>query len=123
MYREIANYDRRFQVWKYTVGHSQLLLRSTKSPDHATRVDVLFKGVAEFRLPTSFDGLSIREIPKDDRQETANLHLLTSLSPDTRVFVIQGNDFSGYVAALAALHHEDEGEYYAPSFFARHNII
>jgi hypothetical protein len=56
MLTKILDSDRKFQVWKYTVGHSQLLLRSTKSPDCSTRIDVLFKGVSEFHLPASFVG-------------------------------------------------------------------
>jgi hypothetical protein len=51
--------DRHFQAWRYEVGHAQLLLRSVKDDHHASRVDVLFKGVKAIDLPTKFDGFQI----------------------------------------------------------------
>jgi hypothetical protein len=39
------------------------------------------------------------------------------------VVTVKGVDFLGYVAALMALCHEDEGEYDAPSFFSKNNIL
>ncbi len=44
--RALVSYpDRRFQLWAYTVSHGSLLLRSTKTDDEPTRVDVLFRNV------------------------------------------------------------------------------
>src|SRR4051794_7357175 len=51
--------DRHFQIWRYEVGHAQLLLRSVKDDHHASRIDVLFKTVKAIDLPTRFDGLQI----------------------------------------------------------------
>jgi hypothetical protein len=48
--------NRPFQVWRAVVGHSQLLLRSTKSDAENTRVDVLFKPVRAMKLRTLLDG-------------------------------------------------------------------
>ena len=47
MRNEIINSKRMFQIWSFVVSHTELLLRSTKSPDHRTRIDVFFKGVGE----------------------------------------------------------------------------
>lgn len=123
MNTELINSERRFQIWKYTVGHSQLLLRSTKSAECSTRIDVFFKGVKEFHLPTSFTGLSITEASEVDARRLCNLRQSPSFSKDVKIFKIQGSDFIGYVAALIALCHEDEGEYDDPSFFAKNNIL
>ena len=41
----VANFQRPFQVWLYSVSHGQLLLRSNRSDQLATRVDVLFTRV------------------------------------------------------------------------------
>jgi hypothetical protein len=49
--------DRLFQMWLFTVGMTRLLLRSTKSEEHPTRIDVLFQGVQFIGLPTRLDGL------------------------------------------------------------------
>ena len=120
---EIINSEREFQIWQYTVGHRQLLLRSTKSPDFPTRIDVFFKGVSELHLPTAFSGLSIREASDRDIRELCGLLNSQSLAKGVKVFKLQGIDFLGYVAALIVVCHEDEGGYYEPSFFSKNNIL
>ena len=120
---EIITSERQFQVWKYTVGHSQLLLRSTKSTGFQSRIDVLFKGVTEFHLPTSFTGLSITELSAADDRQLCNLRKSFSVGKDAKVFKVQGTDFLGYVTALIAICLEDEGEYDDPSYFAKNNIL
>jgi hypothetical protein len=117
MSNEIIKSDRRFQIWNYTVSHCSLLLRSTKSADSGTRIDVLFKGVKEFHLPTSFTGLSITEASEADVRQLCSLRKSPSFDKDVKVFKVQGTDFVGYVAALIVFCHEDEGEYHDPSFF------
>jgi hypothetical protein len=89
--------NRRFQVWRYQVGHSQLLLRSVKSAAHASRIDVLFKGVDAIELPTSFDGLVIER--------------------DGQRYVLSGRGWAGSIVAGACFEAEDDGEYFDPSPF------
>ena len=120
---DIINSDRRFQIWKYNVSHMQLLLRSTKSPDFPTRIDVFFKGVKEFHLPTSFTGLWITEASEEDTRKLCSLRQSLSIGKDVKVFKVQGIDFVGYIAALIVVCQEDEGEYDDPSFFAKNNIL
>jgi hypothetical protein len=117
MATEIICPARFFQLWSYSVSHSELLLRSTKSAEFPTRIDVFFKGVKEVHLPITSSGLSITEACDTEIQR---LHPLrrSPLDKDVKVFMVQGEDFTGYVAALIALYHEDEGEYNEPSFFA-----
>jgi hypothetical protein len=123
MSTEIIKSDRRFQIWNYTVSHSSLLFRSTKSDGVPTRIDVLFKGVEEFHLPTSFTGLSITEASDADVRKLCSLRTSPTFAKDLKVFKVQGTDFLGYVAALIVISHEDEGEYGHPSFFAKGNFI
>jgi hypothetical protein len=118
----IIGTNRDFQVWKYTVGHNQLLLRSTKSPEFPTRIDVFFKGVVEFHLPTHFRSLFITEAAYDEIQELRTLRK-PSFNKDVKVFTVKGMDFTGYVVALAVGTHEDSGEYNEPSCFSANNII
>jgi hypothetical protein len=90
--------DRHFQMWKYGVGHAQLLLRSVKDETHSTRIDVLFVAVERLDLPTTLNGLRIQRV--DDH------------------FRLSGADWQGSVAAGNVAHAEDDGEYNDPSPFA-----
>lgn len=120
---EIFHSNRRFQIWKYTVGHSQLLLRSTKCAESPTRVDVFFKGVREIHLPTVFAGLAMAEADAADIEDLCILRRHLPATDGTKAFRIQGADFVGYVLAIVVAYHEDEGEYDDPSHFAKDNLI
>jgi len=116
MAMEIVNSKRFFQLWSYSVSHGELLFRSTKSTGFPTRIDVFFKGVKEVHLPTTSNGLSIAEASNAEIQKLCLLRQ-PPVGNDIKVFVVQGTDFVGYIAALIALSHEDNGEYNEPSFF------
>jgi hypothetical protein len=118
MSTEIINSGRIFQLWSYTVSHSELLFRSTKSPEFTTRIDVFFKGVSEFHLPTTSHGLSIAEASDSVIRKVCSLRKSLPLDHGRKLFMVRGTDFVGYVAALLVACHEDEGEYHEPSFFA-----
>jgi hypothetical protein len=116
---EIFNSRRRFQMWRYTVGHSELLLRSIKSGDSSTRIDVFFKNVHVMHLPTIFEGLIITEL---SHEESRGLSILP-FQGTAKVFGVRGATFAGYVVAGVVAFHEDEGEYNDPSFFSKNNNI
>jgi hypothetical protein len=111
----ILNSPRTYQLWRYAVGHGQLLLRSTKSADRPTRVDVLFKNVAVLNLPTHFDGISISEASEAEVGKFVNLE--SELMGTRRLFLVCSENFQGYVIAGAVFSHEDQGEYNDSSFF------
>ena len=113
----IIGSDRQFQLWKYTVGHKQLLLRSVKSSAYPTRIDVLFKGVSQFHLPTVLNGLFITEAAEIEIPGIFTLQESAALKKEIKVFPVKGRDFVGYVSALAVFTHEDEAAYHSPSFF------
>jgi hypothetical protein len=117
MQTNVVNFSRRFQIWNYTVGHSELLLRSTKTSGVVTRVDVFFKNVAAIHLPTILDGLSVSEA---SAEETAELHIQVDPSrlEGRKVFAVRGSNFTGYVIAGVIAWHEDEREYHEPSRFS-----
>jgi hypothetical protein len=89
---------RHFQIWRYEVGHAQLLLRSVKGDHDASRIDVLFKAVEAIDLPTRFDGLQIMR----ERDQ----------------FALSGAGWSGRIIAGSCFQAEDVGEYLDPSPFA-----
>ena len=110
---------RRFLLWKATVGHGQLLLRSTKTPAQPTRIDVLFKPVRALNLRTDLDGIRLSEA---DTDETAAI--LKSIAGDDstatdpcKIFVVESKRWRGYIAAAVMAWHEDEGAYNDPSHF------
>jgi hypothetical protein len=52
-------YQRRFSIQLYWDSHGLLLLRSNKTGEHSTRVDILFSDVRWMALPMWFDGIRI----------------------------------------------------------------
>lgn len=54
-----------FRCWSYTARHGQLLLRSTKSAERPTQVDVLFKNVSAVNLRTVMQDLELVETDAD----------------------------------------------------------
>ena len=116
MSEAIIGFHRKFQVWLYSVSHGQLLLRSNRSEEFSTRIDILFKDVAAMALPTLFDGVSVAETAKDAAHEL-NIQLGAWSIQNRKVFAIWGANFSGYVVAGAVFWHEDEGYHFDESYF------
>ena len=94
----IVRFDRKFKVWLFLLGHSQLLLRSTKDEHHPTQVDVLFKDVGLMQIPVYFSKLIISEMNEKDFQL---LGLSTgSLPPiDQKFFRLEGDNWQGVIVA------------------------
>jgi hypothetical protein len=109
---------RLFQLWAYTVSHSWLLLRSTQEPGVPTRIDVCFGDVAAIHLPRLMTGLSIIESSSSVEEGLVMLPGVDLVRGRT-VFHVSGPSYVGYVIASFAEWHEDDGQYYEPSYFAR----
>ena len=119
----LITFERDFQIWKYTVGHAQLLLRSTKPPKCPTRIDVFFKNVGAIHVPTSFKQLSIIGASAHEAVKMKVLDCSSVVGGHRKLFLIRGSDFEGYVVAGIVVWHEDQGEYHEPSYFAKNNIL
>jgi hypothetical protein len=111
---EIDSRDRVFQLWAYTVSMGRLLLRSTKSDQFGTRVDVLFQNVQALQLPSLLSGLVVSAA---DAAVSENITRNTGLLPDHehRFFSVVGSNFNGYVVAGVVVSCEDDREYFEPS--------
>jgi len=101
-------FDRSFSVWRYEVGHGQLLLRSPKADQLPTRVDVGFKNVGYIQLPMLMDTLAIRvgsldDLPEDVRKVLDLQH--------QEVYVLNAGGVKGLVVAGYGAWREDDGEY------------
>lgn len=107
----LLNFQRPFKIWVYSVSRSQLLLRSVKSDDFPTRIDILFGGVASINIPTEFFGLSLveevisKEVPS----------IGTSVLDSRKVYRLSGDSYEGSLVAFTCTWHEDEKAYYEES--------
>jgi hypothetical protein len=108
--------NRKFQLWRYTVGLRQLLLRSVKSDQEGTRIDILFMGVQHICIPTTIEDIAIDEVEPDSIPAWLRT-LLSNVPYVGKVFLVSGNHGTGYVVAGVLAHHEDDGEFYAPGKF------
>ena len=106
---------RTFQVWSYSVSHSQLLLRSNRTGELGTRAEVLFKGVGAIQLPTVIHGLEISELPIEQAPTSVKDLLKDEDELGRRLYAVRSDGFTGYVVAIAVFHVEDDGEYFTPS--------
>jgi len=114
--RLIDHPDRHFQVWAYSVSMGRLLLRSTKSENFTTRIDVYFQNVTAMNLRTSMDGLVVTLA---EREAAVRISDESGLLPDdsTKFFDIECGRRKGFVVASLTVETEDEGEYYEPNRF------
>jgi len=110
------SFDRKFQIVTYRCSHGQLLLRSAKSPNCPTRIDVLFKDVRAFELRTFLSGLSIAEGDSTQVRDRASKPL-DAMEDGHKVYVLKSEDWVGYVVGGAVFWHEDQGEFAQPSVY------
>ena len=110
----IYSSDRVFKVWRYSVSHRVLLLRSTRDDYHSTRVDVVFGQVSRMLLKPSYRGLQIARASDQERASIAAR--IGGVDGDGKLFLIDGSG-DNFVVSGAPLWHEDEGSYRDPSFF------
>jgi len=104
--------SRSFQLWRAVVGHNQVLLRSTKTDNDPTRIDILFKPVRALKLRTDMDGLRIREA---SHEEVDQIALESGERAGTATFfILESAGLSGYIVADLMVTAEDEGEYLDP---------
>jgi hypothetical protein len=108
--------DRRFQIWHYGVGLRQLLLRGTKGDAVATRIDILFQNVKFMQIPTTLQGLMVRD-PTDEELDMIMSASKMLPDEDRRFFVLEGDNYRGFVVAGWVGQAEDEGSYSDPSPF------
>lgn len=102
---------RRFELWRYTVSHGQLLMRSNKGVGAETRIEILFKDVGFMALPTLLEGLAISECAADAEGVPSR----PALPPGQSWYRIESGGGDFYVAAGSVTVNEDALEYDEPS--------
>jgi len=63
-----------FKLWDYSVSHKQMLLRSPRTPDIKTNIDVVFWGVEFIEIATVLAGIEITAGTADHAVLAARLH-------------------------------------------------
>ena len=116
MTKTILSSPRRFQIWDYRVGHSQLLLRSIRGTNFPTRIDVLFKNVSAINLCATLDGLMISEAAEEELA-SITMPAAENVRENRRRYIVRASNFVGNVIAGVVAWHEDEGEYNDPSHY------
>ena len=110
-----VHWDRRFQIWQYTVSHSGLLLRSFHPSEYESRVDIFFASVGLMMVKPSYAPLEITTLPHDAALEFLDERKMHVTEWRGDLFVL--NDGEGYVQAAACEWHEDRGDHHTPSKF------
>ncbi|MFI5766843.1 hypothetical protein ACIA8F_38655 [Streptomyces sp. NPDC051563] len=89
--------DRAFSVWRYGVGHSQLLLASQETAAD-TGVGVQFEGVEYMRLVRTFRNLRVTTADELQWQEVKASGALTALPRPLLVLALHHDHGVGLVA-------------------------
>lgn len=90
---------REFQIWRYGVSHSELLLMAHKNEVNVTRLILLLKGVEEIFLPCTFRCIRMVSVKIDYRTKF--------------IFHTQENQF--HIIANKIFEEEDDLEFYQGS--------
>ena len=89
-----------FQTWEFKVSHGHLLIRSPKTSEYPTNIDLMFAGVEYMDLPRHLPGLEVDE-PNEIDVSVINERLGESISSDSIFVVI--SDSRRYRVVAAAL--------------------
>lgn len=109
---EVACWERKFQVWQYSVSHSTLLLRSVVSGPLRSRIDIAFPAVEIMKLQPTYRTLRIDVVAQDEVAEWLGVH--PGISHGS-LFLLNGGE--GYVWSADFQWFEDEGDQRSPSRF------
>ena len=114
--------DRKFWVIGYGAGHGPLLLRSGKTDEHHTRIDVLILDIRAMEIRSWSEGFEIALVDqaylRDFRSCPAEM-----MEPGLNVYAISGKGWQGFILGGKLCVHEDEADFMAPSAFAAANHV
>ena len=106
--------DRAFVIFSYTLSHGLLLLRSGKTSELLTRVDILFHDVRAMEMRCWFDGLTIEERDPSFLSEFGSSPA-DLMEEGNKVYSVRGRDWRGFIVGGIVSFEEDDGEFVAPS--------
>ncbi len=109
--------DRRFSVIGYGAGHGPLLLRSGKTDEHHTRIDVLILDVRAMETRSWSEGFEIALVDQDYLRDFRS-RPDEMMQPGLNAYAISGKGWQGFILGGNLCVHEDEADFGAPSAFA-----
>lgn len=90
--------DRTFRVWRYGIGHSQLLLRAVPDSVDTACLDLLFEGVSAMQLVQHYKSIELCSASKTEAEEILGF---SGISPSSRELhlpvVLRSRSGSGFV--------------------------
>jgi hypothetical protein len=111
----IATWNRRFQIWQYSVSHSLLLLRSLQPEAFNTRIDVCFPAVSFMQLQDGYDSLTMDLASEEEKAVFLESRSVKIANPRGKLYLL--NDGDGFVVSATCDWEEDEGDHHTPSAF------
>jgi hypothetical protein len=106
--------NRSFVIYSYTASHGLLLLRSRKTKEISTRLDVLFQDVRAMEIRSWFTGLTIEEVGADFLKSFAS-NPAQMVEPGNKIYALRGIGWQGFIVAGIVSSKEDNDEFAAPS--------
>lgn len=96
------SFDRKFRPWRYSIGHSELRLRSIDSDAVHDFIEVTFYGVVGLRLKTVYRPLSIAHAePAETDAMLKFAEVRASQSSRVRCLALKSDSGDGLVACLS----------------------
>lgn len=90
--------ERTFQMWKYGVGHSQLLLRAAPDAKHLRCLDAHFEGVTAIQLVTRYVGIELRCAVPSEAEAILSFSKLNSPWRDRQIpLLLSSQSGTGFV--------------------------
>ncbi len=96
------SFDRKFRPWRYSIGHSELKLRSVGSEAERDFIEVTFYGVVGMRLKTVYRPLSIALAGPADTEEMLKFsEVRESQTSRVHCLALKSDSGDGLVACLS----------------------
>ena len=104
---------RHFALFSYKGDRGELLLRSRKSIEFPTRLDVLITDVSALEIRRWSDSLTIEETGIQKLEGKSSRP--QDVGEGRRVFSVTGDSWSGFILGAAVYTHEDDRHWTDPS--------
>lgn len=105
---------RRFQFWEYHVSHGMALIRSPRTEETLSNIDIILAGVEYLALPRHLGGLQVQEaLPSE--VERVEMILAREVVPD-RVWALVCNNTRHIVVAAQLVVRESNMEIFESPF-------
>jgi hypothetical protein len=98
--------DRRFRLWDYNVSHNQLLIRSPKSVDLGTNVDIVMWGIEYIDVITALNGVTMATASLEERRRAEQFLGKGLESSQVLCFISGGSRFIVVAAGFKVLEND-----------------